>query len=168
MLFGRPTFCTQGVVLTRNGGTVNYLFTMNGGAWNTETQFVSTVGILADIQTDYDFGQGCPGCLGAAYVRPTRIRETFTYTSQTDFVYDNPQFANVTSIKQWNNYGGVTAPAIPDRLTIIAYSTDPTLIAKNIINRVVTATDKMERETSRAKSNMYMTPQPWLPYSQFD
>jgi hypothetical protein len=130
MLFGKPTFCTQGVILTRNGGTVNYLFTMNGGAWNTETQFVSTVGILADIQTDYDFGQGCPGCLGAAYVRPTRIREAFTYTSQTDFVYANPQFANVTSIKQWNNYGGVTAPATPDRLTIIAYSTDPALIAK--------------------------------------
>jgi RHS repeat-associated protein len=130
--------------ITRNGGTQAFGFTLNNGAWLTSSN--SSVGM--QITNTYDFNQRCPGispspniatswCSGPAYIRLlTSVVSDAGGTKQTIYGYDSPQTGNITSVKNWNYYSGTTAPANPDRQTVI---TMHPLIGKNIIDRVQSA-----------------------------
>ncbi len=74
------TGCQQKVTVTRpSSDDTVYTFTLNNGAWNTQTDSYtgSSSGggtLLRTVTTDYDFSNSCPdpGCTGAAYIRPVR------------------------------------------------------------------------------------------------
>jgi RHS repeat-associated protein len=141
--------CQQKVTVTKpSNDYVVYTFTLNGGAWKSQSQSFDAASTLLSTQThDYDLSQTCTGCTGAGYVRT--VRDTMTVpvpggssiSTKTEYTYDTPQTGNVTSIKEWNYYTG-TPSATPDRWTDIAYLTGTNYTAKNIINRPTSITVK--------------------------
>lgn len=144
--------CQQVTVTKPSLDTTIYTFSMNNGAWNSLAQYNDHVSgsTLATINTTYDLSQVCNGCSGAGYVRAVTTTTTLStvgggsLTKQTQYSYDNPMYGNVTDIKQWNFYTGSPSPT-PDRETVLAYSSsDPTYVAKNILNR---PTDVITRQS---------------------
>ncbi len=145
--------CQQKNTLTRpSGDDTVYTFTLNNGAWNTQTASYngssSTGTLLRSVTTDFDFSNPCPGgCTGAAYIR--RIRATTsdsgptTLTKKTEYAYDTPQYGNITAIKEWGYYASF--PASPDRETDFTYLASSNYINNNIINRV---TDRVAKNGS--------------------
>jgi hypothetical protein len=95
----------QTATLTRNGGTVVYLFSMQpGGAWNTLTRAnTSGGGEIMSVTNNYDFSQSCAGCENPVFVTLQNVRTSFVdTTSQTTYSYDSPSSANVTGVQNWN------------------------------------------------------------------
>ncbi len=153
--------CQQKVTVTRpSGDDTVYTFTLNNGAWNTQTDSYtgSSSGggtLLRTVTTDYDLSNACPdpGCTGAAYIRAIRSTTSdpsaggTTLIKKTEYSYDSPQYGNVTAIKEWNYYTGTPA-STPDRETDFTYLTSAGYVSKNIINRV---TDQIVKNSAGTK-----------------
>jgi RHS repeat-associated protein len=142
--------------LTRNGGSLTYGFTLKGGAWNTDIQAADGT---HEIVKTYDFSQTpCPACPGIAFVSLSSTKEMVAtsaglMTKRTEYTYDSPQTANITSIKNWNYYPGFISdppPANPDRQTSFTYVP---LIGQNIIDRPASITIKDGLGNSVAQTN---------------
>ncbi len=155
--------CQQKVTVTRpSGDDTVYTFTLNNGAWNTQTDSYtgSSSGggtLLRTVTTDYDLSNACPdpGCTGAAYIRAIRSTTSdpsaggTTLIKKTEYSYDSPQYGNVTAIREWNYYTGTPATT-PDRETDMTYLATSSYTNKNIIDRV---TDKLVKDGSGTKIN---------------
>jgi RHS repeat-associated protein len=137
--------CSQKITVTKPGGDESvFTFVLNAGAWNTENRTYtgsSSGGTLLEIvATDFDFTNACPtlGCLGAGYVRPTRLTTTRpsangTLSKKVEFIYDTPQRGNVTFNKQWG-YTLTSFASNPDRQTETAYLTASSYTGVNLIS----------------------------------
>jgi YD repeat-containing protein len=145
------TGCQQQVIVARpSGDQTVFTFTLNNGAWNTQTQFYSGAAsggtLLRTIARDFDFSNACPfsGCTGNAYIE--LIRRTTTepipagnISKKTEYTYDNISYGNFATVKDWYYYSG-TPSAAPDRELDIVYLTSPSYVAKDIHNRVTSRT----------------------------
>ncbi len=154
--------CQQKVTEVKpSGDNIIYTFTVNNGAWNTETDFYTgSSTLLRTVTQDYDFSNACPGCVGAEYIRRTRVTTndvtvgSSTITKKTEYSYDSPANGNITEVRDWKYYSG-TAPATADRITDTTYVTSSAYVNKNMISlptSVVTktggGTKMMETDTS--------------------
>jgi RHS repeat-associated protein len=138
------TSCSQKVTVTPpNQDEAVYTFTMNNGAWNSDTKVytgsAASGTLLMTLLTDYDFSQP-----GSNYIRMVRNTTTLprpggNISKKTEYLYDTPQNANVTQIKEWNYYTG-TPSATPDRKTDITYLATSAYTSKNIIDRPLSVT----------------------------
>lgn len=139
--------CQQQVTVAKpSGDTIVYLFTMNGGAWDSQAQFKDSGGtVLATVTQSWDMSNTCNGCQGAGYVR--KLTQTtsipsaggVTLNAQTQYSYDSPQFANLTSMKEWNFYTG-SPGATADRETDISYVISTPYVNANILSLPSTVT----------------------------
>lgn len=139
--------CQQSVTVTKpSGDRTVYTFTLNNGAWPTQVvSYDSSGNTLATVNDTWDTSNGCPlqGCVGAAYIRKLSEAATIpvpggSVTKQTTYAYDSPQTGNVTAIKEWGFYPGIspTFPSVPDRATYLTYLSTGT----NDINKPLSVT----------------------------
>ncbi|MBI1747143.1 MAG: RHS repeat protein, partial [Acidobacteria bacterium] len=153
------TTCAQGGVNCQQKVTVTkpssdqcvHTFTMNNGAWNSQTGYyngaVAPANLVMTLTTDYDYSNNClpNGCTGARYITTTRnttvIPGTTTLTRKTEYSYDSPTYANVAEVRDWNYYTGA-APSTPDFKTNITYVTAAAYTGIGIINRPLTVTKR--------------------------
>src|SRR5579864_6266176 len=145
------TGCQQQVTMSKpSGDQIVYTFTLNNGAWNTQTQFYTGVAgtgpLLRTTTKDYDFTHACPlaGCFGNAYVVTSRVTTTEPVPSgnivkKTEYSYDNTNFGNFSAVKEWNFYTGTPA-ATPDRETDYVYLTTTAYANKDIHDRATSVT----------------------------
>jgi len=131
-----------GATLTRNGGTQNFEFDLNNGAWLTTVTTRIGGRQVQQITNTYDFSQTCPNpfinvilnpCIGPAYIRLVNsVTSDDTGSKQTTYGYDDPRFGNINLIQNWNYFSG-TPPTTPDRQTVI---TMQPVIGQDIRDRV--------------------------------
>jgi RHS repeat-associated protein len=140
--------CQQQVVVTKpSSDSIQFIFTLNGGAWNSQAVYYDHSGArLASVANDYDFSQTCGGCIGAAYVKKSRRTTTLntgggTVSKKTEYTYDSTVTSLVTTVKDWNSYVG-TPNATPDRETDIVYVSDDPHLSKNMLNLPTSITVK--------------------------
>jgi RHS repeat-associated protein len=134
----------QLTVTKPDGNAAVHFFTVNNGAWQSSASYytgsVSSGTLLRSLTASFDFSNSCSPspCTGNSYIH--EISQVSNYPSlggstlhqQTTFTFDNPQYGNVTKLKEWQFYTG-SPGAIPDRETDITYQTSSSYIAKNII-----------------------------------
>lgn len=130
--------CQQKVTVTKpSSDSVQYLFTLNGGAWNSQASYYDHSGtLMATVGNDYNLSGSCSGCTGAAYV--TKARRTTTLPtagggsifSKSEFTYDSQFTSFLTAQKDWKFYTGTPSPT-PDRETDIVYVTDDSHLNAN-------------------------------------
>jgi hypothetical protein len=145
------TGCQQQVTMAKpSGDQIVYTFTLNNGAWNTQTQFYTgaagTGPLLRTTTKDYDFTHACPlaGCFGNAYIVTSRVTTTEPVPSgnvvkKTEYSYDSTNFGNFSAVKEWNYYTG-TPSATPDRETDYVYLTTTSYANKDIHDRATSVT----------------------------
>ena len=150
-----PVNGTQQVTIHKPDGSKDVVsFTLNNGAWPTQTQSYDTDGatLLSTVTNTWDFSNACTlnECYvpsqpytkqGAQWVRRTATTMTLpvpsgNITKQTKYSYDSAQTGNVTAIQEWKYQTGAF-PAIPYRATYVTYATIGT---NNNINRPLTKT----------------------------
>jgi YD repeat-containing protein len=145
------TGCQQQVTMSKpSGDQIVYTFTLNNGAWNTQTQFYTGVAgtgpLLRTTTKDYDFTHACPlaGCFGNAHILTSRVTTTEPVPSgnivkKTEYSYDSTNFGNFSAVKEWNYYIGTPA-ATPDRETDYVYLTTTAYTNKDIHDRATSVT----------------------------
>jgi len=139
------TGCQQQVTFSKpSGDQIVYTFTLNNGAWNTQTQsFTGTAAtgtLLATVATDFDFTNACPtvGCTGNAYIQMIRGTTTEPVPSgniskKTEYVYDSIFYGNPAVTKEWSYYSGIPGAA-PDRESDFVYLTTSGYVSADIHN----------------------------------
>ncbi len=97
-----------------NSNEVDYLLTLNNGAWNSQTDYYNYVsGSLSHIlstATNYNFTNSCPqsicgGPNGAQWITASSTTTTLSDTgqsTQTQYVYNHPQYGKPDKVKVWN------------------------------------------------------------------
>ena len=157
------TGCQQQVTMSKpSGDQIVYTFTLNNGAWNTQTQFytgaASSGTLLRTVSKDYDFSNACPlsGCFGNAYIRTTRVTTTEPVPSsnivkKAEYSYDNINYGNFSALREWNYYTG-TPSATPDRETDYVYLTTTSYVNKDIHDRATSITVKNAAGTQLAQT----------------
>jgi RHS repeat-associated protein len=154
---GTPSPCQQVTLAKPDGNDAVYTFSLNNGAWNTETDIYNgspSGTLLHSSLTSYDFSNSCPGsgCTGAAFIRPIKVISAepsagATLYRKVQYSYDSIYYGNVTAIKEWAYYTG-TPSSTPDRETDLTYLSTSNYIAKNILNR---ATDRQVKNRAGTK-----------------
>jgi RHS repeat-associated protein len=167
------TGCKEKVTVTRPGNntTLNtttaaddivYTFTLNNGAWNSQVDYYTGSAannvLLASALTDYDFSNLCgTTCTGSQFIKT--IRNTVILpngkSSKIEYTYDNPQYRNITAIKEWDYYPTNSPPASPYRETDLTYKTDAAYLAKNIINKVSSIVVKDSGGTPQSQTQLF-------------
>lgn len=137
---GTVTGCQQVTVTKPMNDTVQYIFSLNGGAWNSQATYLNPDGTTAAIVTNtYDLSNTCV-CGSAGYVRNLTSKTQMPTVNnqslykQTVYNYDSIYNGNITAVKEWNFTTGSFAPA-PDRETDISYATSAPYVSANMINR---------------------------------
>ncbi|PYY23948.1 MAG: hypothetical protein DMG62_05735 [Acidobacteria bacterium] len=150
--------CQQKVVVTKpSNDSIQYTFTLNGGAWNSQAVYYDHSGAqLATVTNDYDLSKTCTGCNGAAYVTKSRHTtslnsSTGTVTKKTEYSYNATWNTLVTAVKDWNLYTG-TPGTTPDRETDITYVSDDAHLSKNMLNLPTSVTVKNGAGTQLAQT----------------
>jgi RHS repeat-associated protein len=140
--------CQQKVVVTKpSNDSIQYTFTMNGGAWNSQAVYYDHSGAqLATVTKDYNLSNTCSGCTGAAYVTNSRHTTTLissggSVSKKTEYTYNATWNSLVTAVKDWNFYTG-TPNSTPDRETDIVYVNDDAHLSKNMLNLPTSVTVK--------------------------
>jgi YD repeat-containing protein len=115
----------QMTVTDGNSNQVVYLFTLNNGAWNSQTDYYNyTNGSLSHIlstATNYNFQNSCPVSVcggGAQWITASSSTTTLSDTSQTTtskYVYNHPQYGKPDKVQLWDystptNCAGGTTP----------------------------------------------------------
>lgn len=138
--------CQQVTVTKPSNDKIVYTFSMNGGAWNNQAQFLNSSGtVMATTQQVVDLSNTCSQCSGAAYVTSQTSYTILpsvggqNLTKKTQYTYDSMFSANLTSAKEWNFYTG-TPSANPDRETDISYLNTAPYESANILNRPLSVT----------------------------
>jgi len=140
---GQQQGCQTVTVTKPSTDQAVHTFTLNNGAWNSETDFYTgSLSLQMTLSTAYDFSNGCDPrvCNGAQYIRAqtdtTKVPSVggATLTKQVQYAYDSPAFGNLTQIKEWQWTTG-TPGATPDRITNIGYLATTPYLNANIINR---------------------------------
>ena len=107
--------CQEQVTVTDgNSNQVVYLLTLNNGAWNSQTDYYnynSTTQKLAHVlstATNYNTQNSCPSSIcagGAEWITASCVTTTLSdtgQTSQTGYVYSQPQYGKPNKIKTWD------------------------------------------------------------------
>jgi hypothetical protein len=157
------TGCQQQITVGRpSGDQTVFTFTLNNGAWNTQTQFYSGASgsgtLLRTIAKDFDFSNACPfsGCTGNAYIELIRKTTTESIPSgsiskKTEYSYDSINYGNYASIKDWYYYTG-TPSVTPDRETDLVYLNTSSYVSKDIHSMVTSKTVKNSAGTQLAQT----------------
>jgi RHS repeat-associated protein len=140
--------CQQTNKITKpNGDTILYTFTLNGGAWQSTTQYYTgSSSLLSTVNQCWNFvsinsnGQctyGVTTASAATNVLKSAISAMMqmpsgTLTKTTEYSYDT--YGNTTQIQEWNYYPG-NLPTSPDRTTTIAYQQAANYVNAHILNR---------------------------------
>lgn len=140
--------CQQSNKITKpNGDMILYTFTLNGGAWQSTTQYNSgSSSLLSTVNQCWNFvainsnGQctyGVTTASPATNVLKSAISTTMqmpsgTLTKTTEYTYDG--YGNTTQIQEWNYYPG-NLPTSADRTTTIAYQQAANYVNAHILNR---------------------------------
>ena len=97
-----------------NSNEVDYLLTLNNGAWNSQTDYYnynSTTQKLAHVlstASNYNTQNSCPGSVcagGAEWITASCVTTTLSdtgQTSQTAYVYSQPQYGKPNKVKTWD------------------------------------------------------------------
>jgi RHS repeat-associated protein len=145
--------CQQTNKITKpNGDTILYTFTLNGGAWQSTTQYytgssslLSTVNqcwnfvsINSNGQCTYSVTTASPATnVLKAAISTTMQMPSGTLTKTTEYTYDT--YGNTTQIQEWNYYPG-NLPTTAGRTTTIAYQQASNYVNAHILNRPVSVT----------------------------
>jgi hypothetical protein len=127
----------QKVTITKPSTDVAvHTFTMNNGAWRSQQNlYTGASSLQMTLLTDYDFSDP-----NGRYIRTVRNTTQIptvggaTLSKKVEYTYDNPTYANIAQISEWQWYTGSPSSS-PDRKTTIAYLTTQSYLDKNIINR---------------------------------
>lgn len=135
--------CQQVVVVKPSTDKAVYTFTLNNGAWKSRADYYTgSTSLQMSLITDFDFSNACPtppnGCTGSRYI--TVMRQTTqtpsvggaTLSKKAEYTYDNPTYANISQISEWQWTTG-SFGSTPDRKTVITYLTSET--SKDILDR---------------------------------
>lgn len=126
----------QEMVSVVNGGVVNYLLTLNNGAWNTRMDFYdgqyNTGNQIerASTATTYNFSNSCPPglgdiCTGSVWATASNTTTTLSdtgQTAQTQYTFTYPWSGKPSTIQQWDYYTG-TPSSVPTTETDYTYGT---------------------------------------------
>ncbi len=97
-----------------NSNEVDYLLTLNNGAWNSQTDYYNNVkGSLVHVlstATNYNFTNSCPqsicgGPNGVQWVTASSTTTTLSDTgqsTQTQYVYNHPQYGKPDKVRVWD------------------------------------------------------------------
>jgi YD repeat-containing protein len=102
----------QMTVTDGNSNQVVYLFTLNNGAWNSQTDYYNYVNgalphVLSTV-TNYNFQKSCPVSVcggGAQWITASSTTTTLSDTGQTSttkYVYNNPQYGKPDKVQTWD------------------------------------------------------------------
>jgi hypothetical protein len=105
--------CQEKMTVTDgNSNQVVYTLTLNNGAWNSQADYYNNVnGSLVhvlDTATNYNTQNSCPGSVcsgGAEWITASCVTTTLSdtgQTSQTAYVYSQPQYGKPSKIKTWD------------------------------------------------------------------
>jgi YD repeat-containing protein len=123
--------CQESVTVTDgNSNQVVYLLTLNNGAWNSQMDYYNNVnGTLAHVMstaTNYNFQNSCPTSIcggGAEWITASSTTTTLVdtgQTTQTQYVYNNPQYGKPDKVQAWDYYTG-TPSTTPTKETDYTY-----------------------------------------------
>jgi len=140
--------CQQTNKITKpNGDTILYTFTLNGGAWQSTTQYYTgSSSLLSTVNQCWNFvsinsnGQCTYGVTTAspatnvlkAAISTTMQMPSGTLTKTSEYTYDT--YGNTTNTQEWNYYPG-NLPTSADRTTTIAYQQATNYVNAHILNR---------------------------------
>jgi RHS repeat-associated protein len=117
--------CQQQVAVSRpSGDSFVSVFTMNGGAWNGQTQYKDGSGnVVLTATKTYNLSNTCSQCTGAAYVQTVTDGSQLPNGSatQTQYTYSNIYTSNITAVQEWG-YNSGSFPSLPDRETDVTYA----------------------------------------------
>lgn len=105
--------CEQMTVQDGNGNKVVYLLGLNNGAWDTQTDYYNNVnGTLSHVlstATAFNYQNSCPQSVCGAgadeWITASCVTTTLSdtgQTTQTQYVYSNPQYGKPTAVKVWD------------------------------------------------------------------
>ena len=113
-----------------NSNQVVYLFTLNNGAWNSQMDYYNNVsGTLSHVMstaTSNNFQNSCPTSIcggGAQWITASSTTTTLSdtgQTTQTQYVYNNPQYGKPDKVQVWDYYTG-SPSATPTKETDYTY-----------------------------------------------
>lgn len=114
------TGCQERVtVVDGNNNQVQYLFTLNNGAWNSQMDYYTQGGAhLLTTATNYNFASGSQYI--QAQSQTTTLDDTAQKT-QTVYTYQSPFYDKPSALQEWDYYTG-TPPATPTRETDYVYN----------------------------------------------
>jgi YD repeat-containing protein len=102
----------QMTVTDGNNNQVVYLFTLNNGAWNSQTDYYNYAnGALSHVlstATNYNFQNSCPVSVcggGAQWITASSSTTTLSDTGQTattKYVYNHPQYGKPDKVQMWD------------------------------------------------------------------
>jgi RHS repeat-associated protein len=140
--------CQETFKVTKpNNDTAAYTFTLNGGVWNSESQFSDSSGTLLSTETMcYTFVTVTSGACSYSVTTAspatnvsldwktstfplsggTNLNTTVNYTT-------DPNFGNIQKTVEWNYYTG-TLPTTPDRTVTIVYLNTSAYLNANIVD----------------------------------
>lgn len=87
---------------------VQYLLTLNNGAWNSQVDFYNAPGShILSTATSYNFATSCQAydCNGAQWITASKVATTLSDTGQlaeTQYAYASPWLAKPSSVKMWD------------------------------------------------------------------
>jgi len=155
-----------------NSNEVDYLLTLNNGAWNSQTDYYNYVsGSLVHIlstATNYNFTNSCPqsicgGSNGAQWITASSTTATLSDTgqfTQTQYVYNHPQYGKPDKVKTWyySTPSGCTGGNTPTKETDYTYG--------YFVNGAayVTETDQLDCNGNIAGKTVYNYDQYTSPY----
>lgn len=114
------TGCQERVtVVDGNSNQVQYLFTLNNGAWNSQMDYYTQSNAhLVTTTTAYNFSSD------STYIQAQSQTTTLDDTGQTAkvvYTYQSPLYDKLSALQEWDYYTG-TAPATPTRETDYTYN----------------------------------------------
>lgn len=141
----QSTSCQQQMTLRKaTGDSVVWSFTIDNGAWNTQTQYyngeVNPQDLAETDTTEWNFSNPCQtsGCAGNQYVQRTLEATSYPVPGgsagkTTEWTYDSINDANATKIQEWN-FPSTSPSGNPTRETDISYVTTPGYVDAHIID----------------------------------
>jgi len=105
--------CEQMTVEDGNSNKVVYLFGLNNGAWDTQTDYYNNVnGSLSHVMsttTAFNYQNSCPQSVCGAgadeWITASCVTTTLSdtgQTTQTQYVYSSPQYGKPNAVKVWD------------------------------------------------------------------
>jgi RHS repeat-associated protein len=125
------TGCQEQMTVTpfdTSGNYVKYLLTLNGGAWNTRTDYYEGGTHIMSRANNNTLVNSCPAgdsafCTSATWLTSTTATTTLIDTGQTAATqadYATPQYGKVTSMRYWDY--GVPTSATPTKHLLSDYT----------------------------------------------